>query len=188
LRTELIFGCVLAAAQGLPSIAAQQVNPPLDEGTQQLSKPAVISITVLNPVVVVGSPIKIAITLKNTASYDINATAIFEYPPADVDRSYGYIVQTDTGIIVPPTVVAVSDGSTSSIRFRSLPPGQLERAGGELFQYDLPPGNYLIQVERMIAPYSDPKQNGITVKSNEIAITVVPKRDASQPGSRSDGK
>jgi len=157
----LLFGILVADCRG------QSAPLPISTG------PVVITIGAVDPVVAIGSVIKIKIILKNVADFDIDANG-----DLGVDCSYTYIVRNGTGTLVLPDTASHRD--TGSYKFHLLHPGEVTGADGDLRGYSLPPGKYSVQAERMVTRHSDPELQGFLVRSNEIEITVAPKTNTPQ--------
>jgi hypothetical protein len=163
----LVFGILIADCKG--------------QSTQPVVSPQPVSFTIsaIDPVITAGSVVEVKVSLKNVADYDINADVKWTYLAEDF--SYKFVIRNEAGAIVPEDASYLKRQTIFPFEIKSfvLRPGDVTEGVVDLIQYHLAPGQYRLWVERTIYRHSD-TQHYIFVKSNEIAIKVLPKEDTAQ--------
>jgi len=140
-------------------------------GQSPKSTSAEIAITAENPTIVAGDPVCVSMQFENTSDHPFDTTiGVF----AGVDLRYRFHITAENGAVLEPA--ASTKPHLGSIRVQTIQPGEKEDYS-HCLNHRYPGltavGIYKIYVTRIAEE--------TTVKSNEIAITVVPGRqDAPQ--------
>jgi hypothetical protein len=137
---------------------------------QQTSPSFSLALSAQNASVKRGQPIYIKISMTNVSHHNVDCTKL---PSNGLDRAFQYDIRDANRIETPKLVKPHPEiGDTFNVWPCILRPGETsEAAGGVISQvYDMrSSGIYSIQVSR-----SDPEDNGKSVLSNKLAITVEP--------------